>query len=403
MRLLWRRTTGHVRDGVSPPRSGAVTQEIIPFNRPTCTGDEGEYIARALANGTIAGDGPFSRRCAELLERELGVTRALLTPSCTHALEMAALLLGFRPGDEVVVPSFTFVSTANAFVLHGATPVFADVRPDTFNLDERSLDALFGPRTRAVVAMHYAGVGCEMDAILAAAARRGVAVVEDNAHGLFGRYRDRCLGSFGVLAAQSFHETKNFTCGEGGALLVNDGRYVERALVLRHKGTDRSRFLRGEVDRYTWVDVGSNYQASDLQAAFLFAQFECRTRIQAERERVWKRYAGELADWAGRSGVVLPRVPPHCQQPFHMFQLLLPSAGDRDRLLTHLLARGIGAVFHYVPLHLSAMGRRFGGREGQCPVSEDVSGRLVRLPFFNALRADQQDRVIEAVVDFRPG
>jgi dTDP-4-amino-4,6-dideoxygalactose transaminase len=374
----------------------------IPFNRPCREGLELEYAAQAIAAGHISGDGGFTRKCHALLEQALGVRKALLTTSCTHALEMSALLLDLRPGDEVIVPSFTFVSTANAFALHGARPVFADIRPDTLNLDETRLERLITPRTRAVVAVHYAGVGCEMDAILDIARRRNLAVFEDNAHGLFGAYRERPLGSFGALATLSFHETKNFTCGEGGALLINDERFVERAEILREKGTDRSRFFRGQVDKYTWVDVGSSWLPSDILAAYLFAQLERREAILARRRRVWEAYRELLGDWARARGVALPVVPAHCRQPYHMFHLLYPSAERRETALAHLRSLGILAVFHYLPLHLSPMGRRFGGKPGDCPVAESVSGRLLRLPFYNDLSADDQRAVGDAVKETLP-
>jgi dTDP-4-amino-4,6-dideoxygalactose transaminase len=361
------------------------------------------HVAAAVAGGPVSGDGPFTRQCHAWLERHLGVARALLTTSCTHALEMAALLLDLRPGDEVIVPSFTFTSTANAFVLRGARPVFGDIRRDTLNLDESRLERLVSPRTRAIVTMHYAGVACEMEPILDLAARRRIAVVEDNAHGLFGRYRGRLLGTFGGLSALSFHETKNITCGEGGALLLNDPGFVERAEVLREKGTDRSRFFRGEIERYTWVDVGSSYLPSDVLAAFLLGQLESRDRIQACRRAVWERYWGLLQAWASRGGVGLPCVPPHCEQPYHMFYLVMPSGEARRRFIAHLREAGIHAVFHYLPLHLSPMGRRFGGRAGDCPNTEDLSERLVRLPFYNDLTEAEQQRVAERILAFPVG
>jgi dTDP-4-amino-4,6-dideoxygalactose transaminase len=316
---------------------------------------------------------------------------------------MAALLLDLRPGDEVIVPSFTFVSTINAFVLRGAVPVFADVRPDTLNFDEERLEALITPRTRAIVVVHYAGIGCEMDRILEIARRHGdIPVVEDNAHGLFGKYRGQYLGTIGALATQSFHETKNFTCGEGGALLINARRYVERAEIIREKGTNRSRFFRGQVDKYTWVDVGSSYLPSDILAAYLFAQLEARDQIQAKRKQIWDTYHAELRDWAQRNGVQQPTVPDHCEQAYHLYYLLLPTLEDRQAFIAHLKAQGILSVFHYVPLHLSDMGRRFGGYEGLCPVTEDVSDRLVRLPFYNDLTDEDQARVIDAIAQFQP-
>jgi dTDP-4-amino-4,6-dideoxygalactose transaminase len=390
---------------MSEPPAGApggLPREIdIPFNRPSLVGEELRYMREAIAAGTISGDGGFSRRCQALLERELGAPRVLLTTSCTHALEMCALLLDLAPGDEVIVPSFTFVSTANAFALRGVRPVFADIRPDTLNLDESRLPELIGPRTRAIVPVHYAGVGCEMEAILALAGRHDIAVVEDNAHGLFGKRGGSKLGTFGCLATLSFHETKNVSCGEGGALIVNDARYLERAEIVRQKGTNRSQFFRGMVDRYSWVDLGSSYLPSDLLAAFLLAQLEARERIQAARRRLWERYDRELAGWAAAGGARLPVVPPGCEQPYHLFYLLLPTLGARQALITHLRRRGILAVFHYVPLHLSAYGRQAAASHRDCPVSTDVADRLVRLPLFYDLSAAEQSRVIEAVQSFR--
>jgi len=330
----------------------------------------------------------------------LGVPKALLTTSCTHALEMAALLLDIKPGDEVIVPSFTFVSTVNAFTMRGASPVFIDIRPDTLNLDEALLENLITPRTRAIVAVHYAGVGCEMDAILKVAARHGVPVVEDNAHGLFGRYKGQYLGTFGCLATLSFHESKNFSCGEGGALLINDPQYSERAEIIREKGTNRSRLFRGEVDKYTWVDVGSSYLPSDILAAFLYAQLESRELIQTLRRRIWEYYQEHFSDWAANAGVRLPFVPAYCEQTHHMFYLLLPSLAIRQELIRHLNARDINSVFHYLPLHLSRMGRHFGGNEGDCPVTEDVSDRLLRLPFHNDLNESDQAEVVTAIREF---
>jgi len=371
----------------------------IPFNRAYISGNELEYIAEAIANGHISGNGPFTRRCEALLQEMVGSRRALLTTSCTDALEMAALLLDIHPGDEVIVPSYTFVSSINAFVLRGALPVFADIRPDTLNLDETRLEALITPRTRAIVVVHYAGVGCEMDVILEIARRHGVPVVEDNAQGLFARYRGRPLGSFGALAAVSFHETKNVGCGEGGALLVNDAAYVERAEIIQEKGTNRAQFFRGQVDKYTWVDVGSSFLPSDLLAAFLLAQLEARAQIQKRRRVIWTRYEQGLGDWAAQHGVRLPVVPPHCEQPFHMFYLLLPSLAARQAMIERLRSRGILSVFHYVPLHLSPMGKRFGGRPGSCPVSEDLAERLLRLPFYTGLTEGEQAEVIRAVTE----
>jgi len=354
----------------------------------------------AIAGAHISGDGAFTGKVHALLEELLSVPKALLTTSGTHALEMAALLLDLKPGDEFIVPSFTFVSTANAFALRGARPVFADIRPDTLNLDESLLEGLITPRTRAIVVVHYAGVGCGMDGILDVAGRYGVPVVEDNAHGLMGSYRGKPLGTFGCLAALSFHETKNFTCGEGGALLINDPSYIERAEILREKGTNRSRFFRGEIDKYSWVDLGSSYLPSDMLAAFLYAQMEVREQIQARRKRVWNVYFTSLQEWAQAHSVRLPVVPDHCQQAFHMFYLLLPTLADRQMSIEHLRSRGVMSVFHYLPLHLSEMGRKFGGQPGDCPVTEYVSDRLLRLPFYNDLTEEDLNIVVAALRDF---
>ncbi|MBE2271237.1 MAG: dTDP-4-amino-4,6-dideoxygalactose transaminase [Anaerolinea sp.] len=376
------------------------TPITIPFNKPAMMGNELTYIADAVRGGHISGDGGYTKKCHALFEDMLGISKALLTPSCTAALEMAALLLDFQPGDEVIIPDFTFVSTVNAFVLRGAKPVFIDIRPDTLNMDESKLESLITARTKAIVPVHYAGVGCEMDAIMAIARRHGIAVVEDNAHGLFGKYRGQWLGTFGALATQSFHETKNFTCGEGGALLINDPALVDRAEIIREKGTNRSRFFRGMVDKYTWVDIGSSYLPSDVLAAYLYAQLEARDEVQSRRARIWNTYCAHLGDWAGAHGVTLPTVPEHTEQPYHMFYLLLPSLDVRQALIAHLKAHGILAVFHYLPLHLSDMGRAFGGQVGDCPVTEDVSDRLLRLPFYNDLMEDEQMRVIHALNSF---
>jgi dTDP-4-amino-4,6-dideoxygalactose transaminase len=373
----------------------------IPFNRPCFVGREQSYIAEAVAQGHISGDGLFTRKCQAFLEKEIGARKALLTTSCTHALEMCALLLDLKPGDEVIFPPFAFVSTVNAFVLRGAKPVFVDIREDTLNLNEHLLEEKITGRTRAIVLVHYAGVGCEMDAICRIARRRGIPVIEDNAHGLFGKYRGKILGTFGCLATQSFHETKNFTCGEGGALLINDPRYIERAEIIRQKGTDRTRFLRGEVDKYSWVDVGSSYLPSDMLAAFLLAQLEAREQIQESRQRIWECYYRELSEWAGLNGVRPPIVPPHCDQTYHMFYLLLPSLEQRHRFISQLKERQILSVFHYVPLHTSDMGRRYGGTRGDCPVTEELSDRLVRLPFYNKMSEAEQSRVIDAVREIK--
>ncbi|MEM9201121.1 MAG: dTDP-4-amino-4,6-dideoxygalactose transaminase [Actinomycetota bacterium] len=374
----------------------------IPFNRSTLQGGEIAYIHEALASGQISGDHQFSHRCEELLEREVGSQRALVTTSCTHALEMAAMLLNIEPGDEVIVPSYTFVSTANAFARHGARPVFCDVRPDTLNLDEQALESLITPATRAIVPVHYAGVGCEMDTIMAMANEREIAVVEDNAHGLFGTYKGQQLGSFGVLATQSFHETKNITCGEGGALLINDESLVKRAEILREKGTDRSRFFRGEVDKYQWVDTGSSYVMSDVLAAFLYGQLEQHESIQARRGRLWRRYDEALADFAARLDIQRPVVPEHCDSAYHMYHFVFPDPDMRTAFIAHLKAADIGSVFHYLPLHLTAFAEQWGGKIGDCPVTERVADTLCRLPFYTSMSDLDQERVIDTILEFEP-
>ena len=372
----------------------------VDFNRPIVVGNEFEYIKQAVENGHISGDGPFTKKCHAFLEKELGVPKALLTTSCTHALEMSAMLLDIQPGDEVIIPDFTFVSTVNAFVLRGAIPVFLDIRPDTLNLDESKLEAAITPRTKAIVPVHYAGVGCEMDSIMDIAISHNTAVVEDNAHGLFGKYKGKYLGTFGFMASQSFHETKNFTSGEGGALLINDPVLVERAEIIREKGTNRSRFFRGQVDKYTWVDIGSSYLPSDILAAFLFAQLEQREKIQLHRKQVWEMYDAGLKDWANTHDVQLPYVSDHCEQSYHMFYVLLPTLELRQKMIAYLRERGVYSVFHYLPLHLSDMGQSFGGKIGDCPVTERVSDQLIRLPFHNALTSGEQEQVIELIREF---
>lgn len=372
----------------------------IPFNKPSFVGDELKYINKSINNGHISGDGYFTRECHRFFEENIGAVKALLTTSCTHALEMTALLLDIEAGDEVIIPSFTFVSTVNAFVLRGAKPVFADISPDTLNIDEKQIERLITPRTKAIVVVHYAGVACEMDEIMRIAGKHNVAVIEDNAHGLFGKYKNKPLGTIGAMATQSFHETKNFTCGEGGALLINDAQYIERAEIIREKGTNRSRFFRGQVDKYSWVDVGSSYLPSDMLAAYLLAQLEKHREIQTKRAAIWQAYNESLTDWAQENNVSLPTIPEDCEQAFHMFYMLLPSLEKRQDLIDFLKARGILSVFHYLPLHLSDMGRKFGGKTGDCPITENLSDRLLRLPFYNSFTEAEQREVIAAVKDW---
>jgi len=378
----------------------------ISFNRPTFAGNELEYVRQALENSHTAGDGAFTKNCHAWLEARLGAPRALLTHSCTAAMEMAALLFELEAGDEVILPSFTFPSTANAAVLRGAVPVFVDIRPDTLNIDERLIEAAITPRTKAIFAVHYAGIACEMQAIMDIAARRGLWVMEDAAQALMTRYRGRPLGSIGHLGAISFHETKNIISGEGGALIVNDPRFVERAEIVREKGTNRSSFFRGEVDKYTWVDVGSSYLPSDLVAAFLYAQFEHAERLLAERRAIWRRYHDGFAALE-RAGVCRrPIVPDDCEHNAHLYYLLLVSREARDTVIAELKAKGIQAPFHYVPLHSSPAGERYGRSCGDMRVTIATADRLVRLPLWYGM-TDEPDRIIAAVEDcleqMRPG
>lgn len=373
----------------------------IPFNRASISAAEQTAVLEALKSRAIAGDGPIGRQCEAWLESRLSVDRALLVTSGTHALDMAAILADVRPGDEVIMPSFTFPSTANAFVLRGASPVFVDIRPDTLNINEALVADAISPRTKVVVVVHYAGVACEMDSITAVAAVRHLTLVEDNAHGLFGAYRGRALGTFGALAAQSFHETKNLTCGEGGALVINDSRLVKRAEHVREKGTNRTAFRRGEVDKYTWVDCGSSYVLSDVLAALLLAQLGRSDAIQERRRAIWLRYQTALATWSTENDVQLPFVPPHCDQAYHMYYLIMPGSEDRAGLITHLASRGILAVSHYVPLHSSPMAQRLLGSLSKCPVTDSVSERLLRLPFYADITDVEQEFVIDCVTEYR--
>lgn len=369
----------------------------IPFNRPSLTGREFGYIREAVAAGQLAGNGQFTRRCQAWLQDRLGAPKVLLTHSCTAALEMCALLLDIRPGDEVIMPSFTFVSTANAFVLRGATPVFVDIRPDTLNIDESRIEAAITPRTKAVVVVHYAGVACDMADVAATARRHGLPVVEDAAQGLMASYRGRPLGALGDLAAFSFHETKNIQCGEGGALVMNDLRWAERAEILWEKGTDRSKFARGQVDKYTWVDVGSSFLPGELTAAFLWAQLEAAAEITAARMALWQSYAQACSE-LGDAGLEFPVIPPDCAHNAHLFRVLLPRHVPRADVIGNLNRDGINVVFHYVPLHSSPAGRLYGRAAGPLPVTDDRSARLVRLPLWVGMGDDAPREVVAALV-----
>jgi dTDP-4-amino-4,6-dideoxygalactose transaminase len=369
----------------------------IPFNRPRALGKEFTYIREAIDRSHLSGDGAFTRQCHGWLEARTGCRKALLTHSCTAALEMAAILAGFEPGDEVIMPSFTFVSTANACVLRGAVPVFVDVRPDTLNLDETKIEAAITPRTRAIVPVHYAGVGCAMDAILGVAMQRNLLVIEDAAQGLLATYKHRPLGSLGHMGTLSFHETKVLISGEGGALLINDSRWNERAEIIREKGTNRSQFFRGEVAKYTWVDIGSSYLPSEIIAAFLWAQFEEAEAAIRERLRIWDTYHEAFADLERQGRVRRPVVPPECEHNGHIYYLLLPRADLRTAAVKRLGEQGINAVFHYVPLHSSPAGRRFGRPQGSLTVTEDSSARLIRLPLWLGMTDAMVGQVVEAV------
>jgi len=368
-----------------------------PFNRPFMTGRELSYIAQAHQNHKLAGDGPFTAKCSRWLEERTGAPRALLTHSCTAALDMAAILAGIGPGDEVIMPSYTFVSTANAFVLRGGVPVFVDIRADTLNLDERLIEAAVTARTKAVVPVHYAGVGCEMEPIAELARRRRLVVIEDAAQGLMSEHRGRSLGALGALGALSFHETKNVICGEGGALLVNDPALVERAEIVREKGTNRSKFFRGEVDKYTWVDIGSSYLPGEIIAAFLWAQLEEAEAITARRVALWNRYHERLEPCERAGRIRRPVIPAQCRHNAHLYYILLPSRERRDRLIERLRARDIVALFHYVPLHSSPAGRRYGRVAGAMTNTERAGECLLRLPLWLGMDPGVADAVAREI------
>jgi dTDP-4-amino-4,6-dideoxygalactose transaminase len=374
-----------------------VTIEPIPFNRPYATGKELAYVAEAHANHHLSGDGRFTRLCHQWIEESTGCAKALLTHSCTSALDLAAMLLDIERGDEVILPSFTFVSTANAFVLRGAIPVFVDIREDTLNLDERLIEAAITPRTRAIVPVHYAGVSCEMDSILAIARRRDLRVVEDAAQGVMAGYKGSALGALGDLGSFSFHETKNIISGEGGSLLVNNPGFVARAEIMREKGTDRGRFFRGEVDKYTWQDVGSSMLPSDIIAAFLWAQLEEAQRITSERIAIWQRYHEILAPLEQQGLLRRPIIPAGCDHNGHLYYVLLADDIDRQSVLNELKRDQVHAVFHYVPLHSSPAGVRFGRAQGDLALTTSLSQRLVRLPLWLGLSEAQQQRVCDCL------
>lgn len=374
-----------------------MTSDYIPFNQPYSTGKEIDYAAETQRNYHLSGDGPFTKRCHRWIEEQTGCAKALLTHSCTSALDMAALLLDIKSGDEVILPSYTFVSTANAFVLRGAVPVFVDIREDTLNLDERLIEEAITTRTRAIVPVHYAGVACEMDAIAAIAGRHDLRIVEDAAQGIMAGYKNRALGAIGDLGTFSFHETKNISSGEGGSLLVRDAELAQRAEIIREKGTDRGRFFRGEVDKYTWQDIGSSFLPNEMTAAFLWAQLEQAQRITSERLAIWRRYHDLLEPLEQRGLLRRPIVPADCQHNGHMYYILLAPEIDRQQVLGGLKHNGIGAVFHYVPLHSSPAGTRYGRAHGDLALTTSLSQRLVRLPMWFGLSETQQQRVSDVL------
>lgn len=375
----------------------------IPFNRPFIIGKEIEYIKQSVESGHIAGDGLFTRKCHSFLEKRLNARKALLTTSCTSALEMAAILCGIERGDEVILPSYTFVSTANSFYLRGAKLVFVDIRPDTLNIDENKVRRAVTRRTKAIVPVHYAGVGCEMDSIMQTADDNGLYVVEDAAQGIDATYKDRYLGTIGDLGALSFHETKNCMCGEGGALIINNKKFITRAEIIREKGTDRSKYFRGEVDKYTWIDVGSSYLPSDMLAAFLYAQLENLRKITRQRKKIYSLYYNELLPLTYNGIIRLPVIPPDCRSNYHMFYIRLNNMKTRDELLSYLRLKKIHSVFHYIPLHLSAIGRSMGYEKGQLPITEAVSDGLLRLPFYHELKSSVQLKIIKSIMRFFKG
>lgn len=375
-------------------------RERIPFNKPFIAGKELYNIAQAVTFGNLAGDGHFTRACSELMEKRFGIDQVLLTPSCTAALEMAAILCDLREGDEVVMPSFTFVSTANAVVLRGAKPIFVDIRPDTLNIDETKIEAAITERTKAIFPVHYAGVACAMDRIMGLAEAHDLVVVEDAAQGVNAFYQGRALGSIGHLGCYSFHETKNYISGEGGALCVNAMHFSDRAEIIRDKGTNRKKFFRGQVDKYSWVDLGSSYVPSEIVSAFLYGQLELLDQIRARRKANFDYYHNRLSRLESEGLLRRPTIPYECETNYHMYYILLSTREVRDALMQDLNRQGISAVFHYVPLHTAPMGQKLGYQEGELPVTEELSGRLLRLPLYYEIRPEEQDRVVEAVTKF---
>lgn len=372
----------------------------IVFNRVSEVGNEIKYLKNAIARKHISGAGIYTEKCNNIFEKKFSVKKSILATSCTHALEAASILLNIKPGDEILIPSYTFVSTANAFVLNGANPVFIDIRRDTLNIDENLIEPLITKKTKAIIPVHYAGVSCEMDTIIEIAKENNILVIEDNAHGLFGKYKNKFLGTFGTFSTQSFHETKNISCGEGGALFINDEKYIERAEIIFDKGTNRQNFLRKQVDKYSWVDIGSSYRLSDLLAAFLFGQLENSEKIQKKRKKIWHKYYLLLEEWALINNVLLPYTPSHCESSYHMFYIIMPNGKSRDKLIAWLKKNKISSVFHYLPLHNSAMSQNFGWDNSNCPISTEISERIIRLPMFFDLKTKEIEFIVDKIVRF---
>lgn len=373
---------------------------MISFNIPPFVEKATEYMLEAVKSRKICGDGQFTKRCSEWLVQKTGSSKALLTTSCTHALEMAAILADIKPGDEVIMPSYTFVSTADAFVLRGATVVFVDIRPDTMNIDETLIEEAITPKTKAIAPVHYAGVGCEMDTIMDIAKRHRLAVIEDDAQGIMSTYKGQALGTFGTFGCLSFHETKNFSMGEGGALLINDENYIERAEIIREKGTNRSKFFRGQIDKYTWVDFGSSYLPSELNAAYLYAQLEEADKINNDRLSSWNKYYERLKPLADKGVIDLPFIPEYCTQNGHMFYIKAKDLDERTKLIAYLKDNGVGAVFHYIPLHSAPAGTRYGRFHGEDKFTTKESERLIRLPMYYGLADSDIEKVCDAVNKF---
>ena len=369
----------------------------IPFNKPSFSGNEIRYIVQSVKSGKISGDGVFSKKCTDLMEKKFHAKKILLTPSGTAALDMTALLLKIQPGDEIICPSFTFTSTINAFVLQGGKPVFVDILPDTLNIDENKIEAAITPLTRTIYVTHYAGVGCEMDIILKIAKKHKLPIVEDAAQGVNAKYKDKYLGTIGDLGIFSFHETKNYNCGEGGALVINNPSFINRAEIIREKGTNRSQFFRGEIDKYTWCDLGSSYLLSDILAAYLYAQLEKMKEITAKRKKLYLQYFSELRSLEKQEKITLPTLPKNCSPNYHIFYILFKSRNIRNKIMHEMKNRGILSVFHYIPLHSSPMGKKFGYQNGQFPITESVSEKLLRLPLYNDLTENQLEFIIKTL------